>query len=75
VKKLLLLIILFSSGFWFNTYAQKGSPSPKIGTNSPQSNSANCPLVVAIQDRAILISLIWNDWNPKTYSISKIKML
>ncbi|MCU0469641.1 MAG: YCF48-related protein [Arcicella sp.] len=50
MKKLLLLIILFSSGFWFNTYAQKGSPSPKTGTNPPQSNSANCPLVVAIQD-------------------------
>jgi photosystem II stability/assembly factor-like uncharacterized protein len=50
VNKLLpKLTILFLLGFFFTTHAQKGSTPTKTGSTA-HNNSANCPLVVAIQD-------------------------
>jgi photosystem II stability/assembly factor-like uncharacterized protein len=50
VNKLLpKLTILFLLGFFFTSYAQKGSIPTKTGS-TPHINSPSCPLVVVIQD-------------------------
>ncbi|MDZ7896926.1 MAG: YCF48-related protein [Arcicella sp.] len=49
-KLLPKLAILFLLGFLFTANAQKGSTPSKSTGSTAHNNSANCPLVVAIQD-------------------------